>query len=150
VRLWDPATGAALQTLEGHTSSVDSIAFSHDDKLLASASWDKTVRLWDPATGAALQMLKVGVRLDSISFSGDAQYLKTNRGLLSLQSSSDLSPPQVPSLCRVLVKGDWITRDGENLLWLPSNYKAECSALHGNMLVIGHTSGEVTFIEFRS
>ena len=38
MRLWDPATGAALQTLEGHTSSVESVAFSHDGKLLASAS----------------------------------------------------------------------------------------------------------------
>jgi WD40 repeat protein len=64
VRLWDPTTGAALQTLEGHTDSVDSIVFFHDDKLLASASWDKTVRLWDPATGVALQKLKVGVRLN--------------------------------------------------------------------------------------
>src|SRR6202034_3073335 len=147
---WDPATGAALQTLKGHTWDVSSVAFSHDGKLLASASWDYIVRLWDPATGAALQTLEVDVSLYSIFFSRDAQYLKTNRGLLSLQSSSTLSPSRVPSLYQILVKGDWITRDGENLLWLPSDYKAECSALHDNMLVIGHMSGEVTFIEFRS
>jgi WD40 repeat protein len=52
VRLWDPVTGAALQTLEGHQSWV--IAFSYDGKLLASASGENTIRLWDPATGAAL------------------------------------------------------------------------------------------------
>jgi WD40 repeat protein len=34
VRLWDAATGAALQTLEGHTSRVTSVAFSPDGKLL--------------------------------------------------------------------------------------------------------------------
>ena len=34
VRLWDAATGTALQTLEGYTSSVDSVAFSPDSKLL--------------------------------------------------------------------------------------------------------------------
>jgi WD40 repeat protein len=68
VRLWNPATGAALQTLEGHTHSVTPAAFSHDGKLLASASWDQAVRLWDPATGAALQTLNVGVSLGSISF----------------------------------------------------------------------------------
>jgi len=139
VRLWDPATGAVLQTLEGHTAYIDSVAFSHDSKLLASASDDEIVRLWDPATGAALQTLEVDVSLHSISFSRDA----------SLQSSSNLSPPRVPSSYQILAERDWITRDGENLLWLPFNYKVSCSTLHDNMLAVGHASGEVTFIEFR-
>src|ERR1700722_14311224 len=34
---------AVLQTLEGHSNSVTSVAFSHDSKLLASASDDHTV-----------------------------------------------------------------------------------------------------------
>jgi WD40 repeat protein len=58
VRLWDPATGTALQTLEGHSSSVNAVAFSPNGKQLVSASDDRTVRLWDPATGTALQTFK--------------------------------------------------------------------------------------------
>jgi serine/threonine protein kinase len=58
VRLWDPATGAAHSTLEGHSNSVYCIAFSPDGKLVASGSHDNTVRLWDPATGAARSTLK--------------------------------------------------------------------------------------------
>ena len=58
VRLWDAATGAPLQTLEGHNCSVTSVAFSPDGKQVVSGSDDQTVRLWDAATGAPLQTLE--------------------------------------------------------------------------------------------
>jgi WD40 repeat protein len=45
VKIWDAATGAYTQTLEGHSGSVDSVAFSPDSKLVASGSWDETVKI---------------------------------------------------------------------------------------------------------
>ena len=45
-------------TLVGHSGSVESVAFSPDSKMLASASDDKTVKLWDVSTHQELATLK--------------------------------------------------------------------------------------------
>ena len=49
---------SCLQTLEGHSNWVTSVAFSHDSRRLASASDDGTVKIWDPSSGACLQTLE--------------------------------------------------------------------------------------------
>jgi WD40 repeat protein len=46
IRLWNPATGDLLNTLPGHTSSVDNLAFSPGGQYLASGSYDGVLRLW--------------------------------------------------------------------------------------------------------
>ena len=40
-----------VSRLEGHTESVNSVAWSPSDEKLASASSDKTVMVWDASSG---------------------------------------------------------------------------------------------------
>lgn len=49
-QLWDLSSGApAERGFAGHTEQIESLAFSADSTLLASASWDGTVRVWRAA-----------------------------------------------------------------------------------------------------
>jgi len=48
VRLWDAKTGAAVgEPLSGHTSWVNSVAFSPDGQHIMSGSDDNTIRVWE-------------------------------------------------------------------------------------------------------
>ncbi|KAJ6067578.1 uncharacterized protein N7446_004615 [Penicillium canescens] len=59
-----------LQTLEGHTRDVRSVAWSQDGSRIASASWDRTVRIWDPVTGhCTLKLEGINGHFSSIAWS---------------------------------------------------------------------------------
>jgi WD40 repeat protein len=76
VKMWDASSGACVQTLEGHSDWVTSMAFSHDSTRLASASNDNTVKMWDARSGACVQTLEGHSHwVTSVAFSHDSTRL---------------------------------------------------------------------------
>ncbi|WYZ45757.1 hypothetical protein EsH8_VIII_001073 [Colletotrichum jinshuiense] len=72
----DANWNACLQTLEGHNSVVNSVAFSPDGRQLASASNDETIKVWDTATGQCQQTLEGHSSfIWSVAFSPDGRQL---------------------------------------------------------------------------
>ena len=76
MRLWDVAQGRQVRVLAGHTEQVESVSFSPDGTLLASASWDLTVKLWDMASGQELASLTGHTGwIKAVAFSPDGTML---------------------------------------------------------------------------
>ena len=62
-----------LRTLNGHFTTVDSVAFD-STYMLASGSWDSTIKLWNKNTGDLLRTLNGhGYWIWSVAF--DATYM---------------------------------------------------------------------------
>jgi WD40 repeat protein len=114
---------------------------------VASGSYDKAVRLWDAGTGAQLQTLDLGITTGTLSFSTSGQYLKTDRGVLhvrSLELFTDSSEQVRP----LFVSDDWVIEEGKSILWLPPDYRATYVANWNGMVVLGHSSGGMSLLEF--
>ncbi|KAJ7820966.1 WD40-repeat-containing domain protein [Mycena leptocephala] len=104
VRIWDAMTGAELTTMEGHSDSVNSLAFSPDGARVVSGSADETVRIWDAMTGAELTKMEGHSDVvRSVAFSPDGTRVasssddqavriwdaKTGTGLTMMEGHSD-------------------------------------------------------------
>lgn len=41
-----------LITCRGHSNVISDASFSNDERILATASWDKSIQLWDVSSGS--------------------------------------------------------------------------------------------------
>ncbi|KAL3234593.1 Periodic tryptophan protein 2 [Nakaseomyces bracarensis] len=87
VFVWSVQTGQLLDTLSGHEGPVSCLAFSMENSVLASASWDKTIRVWS-IFGRSQQVEPIEVYADilSITITPDGNHVaaSTLKGQISI------------------------------------------------------------------
>ncbi|KYC41198.1 hypothetical protein WA1_03685 [Scytonema hofmannii PCC 7110] len=77
----------AINILEGHEDKIWSLAFNPDDRLLASASSDRTIKFWDVQTSKCIASLEGHTdQVHSVVFSPDGKFLVSggNDGAINL------------------------------------------------------------------
>ncbi|KAG7418587.1 Vegetative incompatibility protein HET-E-1 [Fusarium oxysporum f. sp. raphani] len=156
VKIWDVTTGHCRATLEGHGKEVQLVAFLPDGQRLASASRDWTVKIWDVTTGHCQETLGGRRAFNIIRFDRTGARLLTDASTFDLSVSSPSPQPasRPPHhLCQrqgygISTNDVWITYQGRNLLWLPSDYRPATSAIAASTVALGCRSGRVLLFRF--
>ncbi|KAH7382615.1 WD40-repeat-containing domain protein [Phaeosphaeria sp. MPI-PUGE-AT-0046c] len=141
VKIWDinNDNSVCLQTLEGHSRYVTAVAFSPNSARLASVSDDRTVKIWDISGGSntCLQTLEgYSVKVNPHDLVSTLASLYSDRDVAEVQ-------PSVHQGAAISLDGTWITENGQNLLWIPTEHRAIYSAVSGRYVGIGTGPGKV-------
>nr|CAB3264348.1 notchless protein homolog 1 [Phallusia mammillata] len=80
--LWNPSEEKkALARMTGHQALVNDVRFSPDGRLIASASFDKSIKLWDGKCGKFLSSLRGHVgSVYQVAWSADSRLLVSGSG----------------------------------------------------------------------
>ncbi|KAL7802847.1 putative wd40 protein [Trichoderma afarasin] len=154
VEIWDWAAGSLVQTLQQGPGRLKSVAFSINGQLLAREQrYDENARPkmcaiiepWDMDTGKLHEALAVQGRQEDPEPVvvtgpppvGGLEFLKFQNRYVKCKDIT-------------VLEKEWVCFQGRKILWLPSKYRATCSAANDatRTLALGHEWAGVTFIKF--
>lgn len=76
LKLLDVATGNEVHSLQGHSATIRSFAFSQDGRLAASGDDGNTIKLWNVAKGEEIRTIAGRVsEVQSVGFSPDKRFV---------------------------------------------------------------------------
>jgi WD40 repeat protein len=97
----------------GHDDFVPAVAWSPDEKLLASGGDDKRVRIWNPSSRQLVATLLSLGKIDSVAWSPDGEYLAFR---------SALDGPSIQVWDTKGWKSVWQTTTWGAIAWLPAGH----------------------------
>jgi WD40 repeat protein len=133
MRLWEVASGKEIRTFEGHSDTVNSVAFSADGRFALSGASDDTLKLWDVSTGNEVQTF-VG-HADSVyfvCFSPDGRFAVSESRDSTTRIWDTRSGKEIAKLI--------CSPDGEWIIVTPDGYY--CNSPEGTHLIHWVFSGE--------
>lgn len=100
-----------MQTLEGHSSSVWSVAFSRDCRQIALGSGDETIKVWDCESGVCTQTLE-----------GHDDWAGS-------ENNKHAFEPRYGYRYGLSMDQRWTYQHNQNILWLLPDYRPSSSAV---------------------
>ena len=119
VFVWDAVNQVNINTLAGHADEIYGIAFSPDNKTLASSSFDGSILLWNLETGSQIALLKANnsaVRTMAFSPSGQLLASGGEDGYITIWDLSSMEPIQYLGGHNSWVLGVAFSPDGKQIV----------------------------------
>ncbi|TQN68534.1 Vegetative incompatibility protein HET-E-1 [Colletotrichum shisoi] len=164
--VWDLAQDSCILTLK-HVSGLqvrfDTMAFSHDGALLATAESSSErceIYVWNAVTGQCIASVPAPGCVGYLRLSGCGRRVYTSTHVIDITKLIDLghSPTQMAAV-DIHTLGDqtliteegaeWIWRgNGEKVLWLPEEYRVHMCAIQGSLVALCYGGDKVIFLRF--
>jgi WD40 repeat protein len=124
VRIWSEGGQRLHLVWQAHTDNVFTLAFSPDERTLATGSWDSTVKLWDVQSGTLLWVGRHTNLVQSVAFAPDGHTLASggNDTVVQLWDLPSGKPVQT------------LTSQGNviySLVWSPDGHMLACGGFDG-------------------
>lgn len=165
--VWDVDTGVLqgavdrlpMKQCDQREYIPDPVAVSSGGETIVCKKWnhDKTIQLWNVQDGTLTHEFEVEYNVRKLSFSADGRYINAGLGRICLDCTyKDCShiPSGSVSIISEEIGGsgeleDWIVKDWRKIIRLPADRSATTAACSHGCLVVGHKSGDVTFVKLK-
>jgi hypothetical protein len=90
-QVWDAENVKTIVTYRGHKNGILAVAWSSDNKRIASAGYDGTLQIWDATNGTVLATYRGNAYLFGLSWSPDSKYVAvgSSNNTVLIVSASD-------------------------------------------------------------